>query len=335
MTAPHVAFLIRLVFLFCLMLLFTLIGLRRFRARPDFPDSVYFMGFIWSVFVLAFETAMTGYKNTSLSTKDLQSLFGYSLATTGAGMFVRVILQQYEGDRFAAPSVAQSHLTATLDLSSHETQLRLIAQHFEVFEQRIARALERSSEDIEKAAERFASVADKTAQEARDSIHRQMQSACDDVKSALTKPIDHGRDLTEAMAQMATEMRQTSSELKESLSEVRRVAKDFSTKSEASWGKAVVSLTEGAEHTEQAAKRLLEHTDQLTRLGNAVETLNKSLADFSGATAQLTQAAQNHSVQSSRHAEAELAHASAAMTNLRTATEQLYRLARELGYRLP
>jgi hypothetical protein len=55
-------------------------------------DSVYFMGFLWTLWALI-DLLIVGKKE--LSSKDLYHAFGYSLTATAAGMFSRLAILQF------------------------------------------------------------------------------------------------------------------------------------------------------------------------------------------------------------------------------------------------
>jgi methyl-accepting chemotaxis protein len=66
---------------------------RQTRNTMRLADSVYFLGFLWTLFALIATLVRHG---DDVSAGDVFVVFGYALVTTAAGMFVRLALVQFQ-----------------------------------------------------------------------------------------------------------------------------------------------------------------------------------------------------------------------------------------------
>jgi hypothetical protein len=72
--------------------LFLAFGVTRSRfSTPRLADSIYFMGFLWTLWALIDVLAFS----TQLKAKELYNAFGYALIATASGMFIRLGLLQF------------------------------------------------------------------------------------------------------------------------------------------------------------------------------------------------------------------------------------------------
>lgn len=75
-----------------IMLLYTIYGLNaKHRNTAKFADSVYFMGFIWTLVALINVVILE-----KLGKQEVFRAFGYALVTTGLGMSIRIIILQFQ-----------------------------------------------------------------------------------------------------------------------------------------------------------------------------------------------------------------------------------------------
>ena len=72
--------------------MFVLFGLTRSRfSTPRLADSIYFMGFLWTLWALIDVLVFSA----QLRAQDLYNAFGYALIATASGMFIRLALLQF------------------------------------------------------------------------------------------------------------------------------------------------------------------------------------------------------------------------------------------------
>ncbi|PYR93565.1 MAG: hypothetical protein DMF84_09185 [Acidobacteria bacterium] len=68
------------------------------RNAEKIGDSVYFLGFLWTLYALA--DALIVSRGREVGVEDVFAIFGYALITTGLGMFLRMLILQF---RYAVP----------------------------------------------------------------------------------------------------------------------------------------------------------------------------------------------------------------------------------------
>jgi hypothetical protein len=66
---------------------------QRTRNTAKLADSLYFMGFLWTLYALIDALVRQG---SNISSKTVFVVFGYALVTTGMGMFLRLVLIQFQ-----------------------------------------------------------------------------------------------------------------------------------------------------------------------------------------------------------------------------------------------
>src|SRR5258705_7102910 len=63
------------------------------RDLEKVADSVYFLGFLWTLYALTQALIVT--RGVTIKASDVFSLFGYALVTTALGMFLRMAVLQF------------------------------------------------------------------------------------------------------------------------------------------------------------------------------------------------------------------------------------------------
>src|SRR5258705_209919 len=65
------------------------------RDMEKVADSVYFLGFLWTLFALTHSLIITPQGGPGIRPGDVFAIFGYALVTTGFGMFLRMAVLQF------------------------------------------------------------------------------------------------------------------------------------------------------------------------------------------------------------------------------------------------
>lgn len=308
------------------------VAVGRSRARTglqDFADSVYFMGFLWSVWVLVVGTAFSSH-GQPLRADELQSLFGYSLITTGAGMFARNILLQHDADSRSLTE-AEDPMEGARRLGR---ALNHAATHAEAASARLQVALKAFQHDIQASSDAFRSAAQTAGVDGALAVKREMELAGAAISQALRAPLPPAEEIATSLGRLAVTLDETTAVLKDDFSALRRAVTSATSKTGAKWEEASAALVDGAERARDASQMMQAAAGSTAAAVASLASLTQEVLDLTRTIAVMKEDIGSATAAARAHVQVELEHADSAMGDLRVAAEALFQATRELAHRL-
>ncbi|HKC79751.1 MAG TPA: hypothetical protein VKB91_01055, partial [Gemmatimonadaceae bacterium] len=189
------------------------------RDMEKVADSVYFLGFLWTLFALTHSLIITPQGGPGIRPGDVFAIFGYALVTTGFGMFLRMAVLQF---RYTLPD-----------------QLTDAQEDF-------ARRVQRFNEEVEATCESLKQFRDAAIVDSRVVVQR-----WGDIAAATRDGIE--RATSEALAATRTATEQVATEVEASALAVRQASTAMS-----GVARSTSSLTKRLEANQERWTEILE-----------------------------------------------------------------------------
>ena len=285
------------------MLAYVVYGLaQRQRNTAKLADSVYFMGFLWTLFALV-DTLIGG---DVVRLDAVFRVFGYALITTGCGMFIRLLLIQFS--ETVSDQITDAREDVDQEVRAFLTQMRTGTLRMTEFADACHAATSDFANDLQVAGQQVGSVVGRI---------------CSDSMAELVKDVKAG---TTALAREIGALADITASLK---MEVLSTTKGITTSSR----RVDATLSKTAEDLDQSGKRLHQTLDGLNTFlsdprGPAVDIVQRmnDLVSQVSATAHAVQRLADECSQGVQERLRELKHAFAEIPGkpeLRLAAEDL------------
>ncbi len=231
----------------------------RNRNTQQFADSMYFMGFLWTLWALFTGTVLRGEAGIALTPAELGTVFGYALITTAAGMFIRVALLQ-----------SQHLLTDQMLEGREDFERRLNA---------LMAALEQATQSVQKSGTVLSDAVAKTATDMVVATDAAIGVLSDGTEGATRVFTERTRAslgaLESAVGDLAPAMEPLSGALKEIASEMGAGSRAL----KRSLGELAAGLESGANRLEEIAPRLTQSFETASAsVGHFVTSLESAPA---------------------------------------------------------
>jgi len=186
---------------------YVLYGLQRSgRNTARLADSVYFLGFLWTLYALI--VTLT-FKKAQIQASDVFAVFGYALTTTAAGMFLRLVLIQFQ--RTIPDQLLEARPEIDSRVQAFVQELETSQRTLRIFSDTASTTLEQWSTDFQAATTRVISL--------HEAAHRQI------LTTESTRLSDALNDIVGELARLKAvceSLRESSSEYKEHLVSVTK-----------------------------------------------------------------------------------------------------------------
>ena len=305
-----------------IMLVYCLIGIG-FRSKNlfRFADSLYFMGFLWTI--LAFFSATTGKAGADeIASGQLPALFGYAVLTTGVGMFLRVAVLHGHVEPESDGVAAEVKLTAATErlvgvLHHGATQLELAIDRAETALGQLDAAATAGAVGLQSDVAKHVEDASKSVRNAIEASSAQFGVALNDAAFAMKSA---GGDFSTSQRAFTHELAGIGQTLqsfgKTALKTTQLTGERWEAASEA-LSRAASTLTDSAARI-QTVGPLVESLDQQVRaLSASMQQLDAALGSLRSAAATAGSAVTNKST-------ADLLAIEGAMGDIRASTETIH-----------
>ena len=182
------------------------------RNSEKLADSLYFLGFIWTLYALIH--SLVASENVTPNASSLFTTFGYALVTTGLGMFLRMVVIQLE---YSAPEQlrdARNELAEGLDqfrVRMIDAQQALAASRKEI--QRTTEAWMTSSKEMSQS---MLSASRDTVEQARAAV-QQLVKGLSDTGEAVNISTESTKAASRALGRLSKSVVTASEKLSETL----------------------------------------------------------------------------------------------------------------------
>ncbi len=289
------------------------------------------MGFLWSVWVLFVGTASPRAAD-GLTQTALQRLFGYSLLTTGLGMFLRVVMLHRVPSHTSTPQESSAASAEAADRMSDALQRAAVQS--EAMGHRLERALESLEQGIGLASTRLQERIDTHGSAAAAHLKSEIASASTALSAAIRAPIADSQSLGAELAGASTSLRDGVADLRNTLSSLRAVLAKSVESTSRSWQDSTNEINKATEFALEGAIRLLDVGTHLDMTTERIASLNQSIERLQRSIEATDKTVSEATARAIEHSGSEIAHADRAMSELRGAAERLYECTREIVARL-
>ena len=299
------------------------------RSVHRFADSIYFMGFLWTLVALAAATMRaTGSEGAQLDAGTLARLFGVAVITTGAGMFLRVAVL----NAFAEPEQVSDDQKAVAQLRQVYEQLITTMVHggaqFDAAVGRTTVALEGLASTAEAGAELARIQVFKRIEDAATDAADRIRAGGETYRDGFGDAAVAVRDSGHAFADAQREFSEAVSGIGDTLNRASEQTEKMARAANASFQGAAGALHGAADSTREASSAVAEATRTIASVAASVGALNQQLDHLTQVIKQLEMQLNAVAAMSGQSATAiaekataDLEHIEQAMGNVKGATE--------------
>ena len=175
-----------------------------YRLRDIFSDSVYYLGFLFTVMTLVVSMVSFDFSDSELSANAILGQFGMAMTTTLFGLFMRVYYKQFEISSHNAQVEVQKKLEDSVDAVI--IKLDLITSSLSTFSDTLNEKVESMNSECQNVGILFSQTVDEITNKANKSLTTLSESISSSVKSSTNEINNHSVESLKEIVSTANEL---------------------------------------------------------------------------------------------------------------------------------